>query len=64
MYAELVYVVNMQKEPWKMQHTPLLLDFRKEKGVLERSFLPIKSPLHKESTHSEVLAKCTNQVES
>ena len=36
--------------------------FTKQKGVLDRAFIPIKVPLHRESSHSEVLAKCINQV--
>lgn len=34
----------------------------KQKGTLDRSFTCIKVPFHKDSTHSDVLAKCIDQV--
>ena len=37
-------------------------DYKKQKGVLERAFIPVKVPLHKESTHLDVLAKCIEKV--
>ena len=37
-------------------------DSKKQKGVLDRSFVLLKIPLHKDSTHAEVLAKCIEKV--
>ena len=35
---------------------------RRMKGVSERSFLPIKVPFSKDSSHAEVLEKCISRV--
>ena len=39
-----------------------ICDLKKQKGVLDHSFISVKVPLHKESTHDEVLLKCIGQV--
>ena len=39
-----------------------ICDLKKQKGVLDHSFISVKVPLHKESTHDEVLLKCIEQV--
>ena len=37
-------------------------DREKQKGIQDRSFIPVKVPLHKDSSHSEVIAKCIQNV--
>ena len=37
-------------------------DVKKQKAVQDCAFIAAKISLHKESTHSEVLAKCISQV--
>ena len=40
----------------------MVFDAKRLKGVIDRSFIPVKVPLHKESTRTEVHSKCTSQV--
>ena len=37
-------------------------DCKKQKGVLDRSFVPLKIPLHKENDYDEVLQTCIEHV--
>jgi hypothetical protein len=37
-------------------------DYKKQKGVLDKSFVPVKIPLHKDSSCDEVLRKCIDRV--
>ena len=32
------------------------------KGVIDRTFVPVKVALHRESSHADVLSKCIQQV--
>lgn len=54
---DIVYIPMMQLTVGRMR-----FNAKKMKGTSDRSFLPIKVPFKKESTHSEVLEKCITRV--
>ena len=37
-------------------------DCKKQKGVLDKSFVPLKIPLHKENDYDEILQTCIEHV--